>query len=270
MIKRDTSHYIDQSEITAYLYDVRKYTPLTREEEFELIKDIKKGIEKAKELLIYSNLRFVISVAKQYMNQGLDLPDLISEGNIGLIKAAERYNYDQTDVRFLSYAVWWIKQSIVQSLHDNARTIRLPVNRINDLHKLRKEAPKEYQETEPTDGDKKEVKAVHLPTVTQLDQPVDEEGSSYYDVIEDVNAKRPDVILDEERNELNLRLKVILSKLNESECYVITKYFGLDGDALTLQDISDDLELTRERVRQIKEKAIKKLRYHSTNLFEFI
>lgn len=266
MIKKDTSHWIDQNEISTYLYDVRRFAPLTREEETNLIAKIKQGCERSKEQLIYSNLRFVISMAKQYQNQGLDIADLISEGNIGLVKAAERFDYDQSNVRFLSYAVWWIKQSILQSLHDNSRVIRLPVNRINDMNKERKDVP---AGTVPS-TDENEKPKIHLPTVSQLDRPLDEEGNTYHDVIEDVSAERPDLAFADDRTMLLERLKTILAKLNDSERYVITKYFGLDGEALTLQDISEDLELTKERVRQIKEKAIKKLRFYSTNLFELL
>jgi RNA polymerase primary sigma factor len=170
MIK-DTSHWIDQSEINLYLYDVRKYPALTREEEFKLIDKIKTGCQKSKDLLIYSNLRFVISMAKQYQNQGLSLSDLISEGNYGLIKAAERYNYDQTNVRFLSYAVWWVKQSMLQSLHENSRAIRLPVNIINEMNKLRKETPKEYS----ADENETPTSILGLPTITYLDAPFDDD-----------------------------------------------------------------------------------------------
>jgi RNA polymerase primary sigma factor len=265
MIK-DTSHWIDQSEINLYLYDVRKYPALTREEEFKLIDKIKTGCQKSKDLLIYSNLRFVISMAKQYQNQGLSLSDLISEGNYGLIKAAERYNYDQTNVRFLSYAVWWVKQSMLQSLHENSRAIRLPVNIINEMNKLRKETPKEYS----ADENETPTSILGLPTITYLDAPFDDEGNSMYDVIEDVNSKRPDLIFSDDHDSLINRLKIVLSNLTDSEQYVVTKYFGLDGEPLTLQDISEELNLTKERVRQIKEKAIKKLRFYSKELFELL
>jgi RNA polymerase primary sigma factor len=265
MIKDNTSHWIDQSEINTYLYDVRKYPALTREEEHKLIDKIKSGCEKSKELLIYSNLRFVISMAKQYQNQGLALSDLISEGNYGLIKAAERFNYDQTSVRFLSYAVWWIKQSMLQSLHENSRTIRLPVNIINEMNKLRKEMPTEL---ENNPGNPNAI--LGLPTITYLDAPFDDEGNSMHDVIEDTNSVRPDLVFADDREILLNKLKRILSNLTDSEQYVVTKYFGLDGDALTLQDISEDLDLTKERVRQIKEKAIKKLRFYSSELFELL
>jgi RNA polymerase primary sigma factor len=265
MIKDNTSHWIDQSEINTYLYDVRKYPALTREQEFKLIEKIKEGCQKSKDLLIYSNLRFVISMAKQYQNQGLALADLISEGNYGLIKAAQRYNFDQKDVRFLSYAVWWVKQSMLQSLHENSRTIRLPVNIINEMNKLRKEAPKEFSGENDTPSS-----LLNLPTISYLDSPFDDEGNSMYDVIEDVNSVRPDLAFSDDNDSLVNRLKGILSNLTESEQLVVTKYFGLDGEPLTLQDISEEMLLTKERVRQIKEKAIKKLRFYSKDLFELL
>lgn len=263
MTKLNTAHWIDQREITTYLQDVRKYSTLTREEETTLIQKIKTGCGKSKDRLIYSNLRFVITMAKQYVNQGLDLNDLISEGNFGLIKAAERYNYDQTDVRFLSYAVWWIRQSILQSLHENSRVIRLPVNKINDLNEYKRNLEPELIDSNPH-------ATLMLPTVGQLDQPIDNEGGSFYDIIQDNNSERIDLNYPDDRTQLIKQLKNLLNNLNDSEKYVITKYFGLDGDALTLQDISDDLELTKERVRQIKEKAIKKLRYNCAGLFELL
>lgn len=263
MIKDNTAHYINQSEISAYLFEVRKYNALNRDQENELIQKIKNGCERSKELLILSNLRFVISVAKQYMNQGLALSDLISEGNYGLLKAAEKFNYEEASVRFLSYAVWWVKQSMIQSLNDNCRTIRLPVNVINDISKHAKLAPTEYQEDLPKS-------IVNLPVVNRLDDNMDDDGNTYHDVIEDLSAERPDLVFADDREILLNKLKTILSNLTESEQYVVTKYFGLDGDALTLQDISEELELTKERVRQIKEKAIKKLRFYSTELFELL
>ena len=263
MTKQNTAHWIDQREIITYLQDVRKYPTLTREEELELIQLIKSGCQKSKDRLIYSNLRFVITMAKQYVGQGLDLNDLISEGNYGLIKAAERYDYDQTDVRFLSYAVWWVRQSILQSLHENSRSIRLPVNKINELNEFRKTLQQETYDIDPN-------AALMLPTVGQLDQPIDDEGNSFYDIIQDDSCERVDLKFPDDRTQLILKLKTLLNKLNESEKYVITKYFGLDGEPLTLQDISDDLELTKERVRQIKEKGIKKLRYNCAGLFELL
>jgi RNA polymerase primary sigma factor len=266
-MKNNTHHWIDQSEINRYLQDVRKYPTLTREEENKLIIKIKNGCEKSKDTLIHSNLRFVIKMAKQYQNQGLSMSDLISEGNYGLLKAAQRYDYNQTEVRFLSYAIWWVKQSMLQSLHENSRSIRLPVNVINEMNKLRKTAPTEFK---PIPDSPESI--LGLPTIKYLDAPNNNEEEIYnYDIIEDVNAERPDLIFADDRTMLELRLKKVLSNLSESERYVAIKYFGLDGqNSLTLQDISEDMDLTKERVRQIKEKAIKKLRFYSRDLFELL
>ena len=197
------------------------------------------------------------------MNQGLALADLISEGNYGLIKAAEKFNYEEANVRFLSYAVWWVKQSMLQSLNDNCRTIRLPVNVINEMSKHSKLAPSEYTQDLPKS-------LVGLPQISRLDDSMDEDGNTFHDVMEDKSAERPDLCFADDRAVLLVKLKRILSNLTESEQYVITKYFGLDGETLTLQDISEDLELTKERVRQIKEKAIKKRRFYSSDLFELL
>ena len=198
MTKQNTAHWIDQREIITYLQDVRKYPTLTREEELELIQLIKSGCQKSKDRLIYSNLRFVITMAKQYVGQGLDLNDLISEGNYGLIKAAERYDYDQTDVRFLSYAVWWVRQSILQSLHENSRSIRLPVNKINELNEFRKTLQQETYDIDPN-------AALMLPTVGQLDQPIDDEGNSFYDIIQDDSCERVDLKFPDDRTQLILK-----------------------------------------------------------------
>jgi RNA polymerase primary sigma factor len=267
-MKNNTSHFINQSKINSSLQDVRKYTTLTREEENKLIIKIRNGCEKSKELLIYSNLRYVIKMAKKYQNQGLDIIDLISEGNYGLIKASERFDYNQTDVRFLSYAIWWIKQSMLQSLHENSRSIRLPVNIINEMNTLRKKMPNEFNEVNTPES------ILGLPTIKYLDAPLNdnEDGSAFlYDTIEDKSAKRPDLIFDDDRKAIDNHLKKILSNLNDSEKYVAIKFFGLDGqNSLTLQDISDDMDLTKERVRQIKERAVKKLRFYAKDLFELL
>ena len=263
MTKQTTNHYIDQKEIQAYLYDVRKYKALTKAEEIELIKKIKSGCEESKKLLIYTNLRFVIKMAKQYKNQGLDFADLVSEGNYGLLKAAERYNYEQDDVRFLSYAVWWVRQSILQSLHENSRIIRLPVNIINEATKLSKK--------NITNDDNLDVAhpLIGKSGITRFDIEMGD-GGSLYDIIEDPNTIRPDIKFSTDEEHLLLKLKSLLNHLNESEQLIIIKYFGLDGEPVTLQDISEDIGLTKERVRQIKEKALKKLRYHSKELFNLL
>ncbi len=265
MIRKNTLHYIDQAEIGIYLYDVRKYDTLTREEEYVLIEKIRDfGCKKSEKELIYANLRYVITMAKQYQNQGLNLADLVSEGNYGLIKAAKKFDYTQKEVRFLSYAVWWIKQSITQSLHENSRIIRLPVNVINDISKKKQAIRKEY------DDDSSIIVKMGLPVIKYLAEPIDREGNLLNDIIEDKNSERPDIVFADDKMLLLEKLKNILNRLSKSEQYIIMKYFGLDGDPLTLKDISGDLGLTKERVRQIKERCIKKLRNYSVELFDLL
>lgn len=265
--KIDTSHWIDQREIANYLQDVRKHEPLSRLEEHNLLKEIRSGVKGAKDKLIYANLRYVITVAKQYQNRGLSFQDLIAEGNFGLLKAAERFNYDQTEVRFLSYAVWWVKQTILQSLHDNSRMIRLPINVINDVNKANKAAQKNFNEQTHMENANAYAK---LPSVGRLDDRYDEDGLSLYDIVEDVSSIRPDDAYDNDKTNLTLALAKVLKQLTDTEKLVITRYFGLDGDESTLQEISEDLNLTKERVRQIKEKSIKKLRFYSGGIFDLL
>ena len=265
--KKDTSHWIDQKEIAYYLHDVRKHEPLSRLEEHLLLKEIRLGKDGAKEKLINANLRYVISVAKKYQNNGLGLEDLISEGNLGLLKAAERFNYEQDEVRFLSYAVWWIKQCIIQSLNDNSRMIRLPINVINDVRKAGKDSEKNFSEENEAIG---LGSFVNLPSVNRLDDKYDEDGLSLYDKTEDTTSLRPDDIYDNEQANLSNALKKVLTELTDTEKMVITRYFGLECDESTLQDISEDLKLTKERVRQIKEKAIEKIRFYSSSIFELL
>jgi RNA polymerase primary sigma factor len=260
---QNTSHWIDQTEIRAYLADVKKYKVLTKQQEHDLLDKIKTGCKESKELLIKSNLRYIITVAKKYMNKGLPLADLINEGNYGLLKAAERYNVEQRDVRFLSYAIHWIKQSIIQALNEDSRLIQLPVNIINDLAKSK-------SNTFLESGAEVDKKIQNLPQMFFLDTNIDEDGGTYHDIIEDKMACRVDLAFPDDRNVISGQLNEILDKLKDNEQYVIKKYFGLDGDALTLQDISEDMKLTKERVRQIKERAINRLRFYSQDLFELL
>jgi RNA polymerase primary sigma factor len=257
---------INQEEIATYLKDIRKIKVMTPEREKELAQRIlsgditlseKKQIEK--ELLI-GNLRFVITVAKQYQNQGLELSDLIAEGNLGLLKAVENFDWTK-QLRFISYAVWWIRQSILQSLNENARTIRLPVNVVQDLQKAKKEVEK--------NGTDLPDKFVNLPTVINYDAPLNEEGDTLLDLIKNPDAELPDSVFDT-KEILKEKLKEILGILDDREKLIIEDYFGLSGQTRTLEDIGNDFKLTKERVRQIKEKALRKLRNESNDLFEYL
>ena len=257
---------INQEEISTYLKDIRKLKVMTPERERELAKrmlssDISK-IEKdeIKKEILEGNLRFVITVSKQYQNQGLDLPDLIAEGNYGLMKAIENFDWSK-NLRFISYAVWWIRQSILQSLNENSRTIRFPVNVVQDLHKAKKE--------QEVTGDELEDKFANLPYTVNLDSPLNEEGDTLIDVICNPNVDSPDSGLSTEKD-LKEKLISMLNILDDREKIIIEDYFGLTGNTRTLEDIGNDFDLTKERVRQIKEKALRKLRHESGNLFDYL
>jgi len=257
---------INQEEIQSYLKDIRKIKVMTPDREKELSKIMTSGnvteVEKEKvyKELLEGNLRFVITVAKQYQNQGLDFPDLIAEGNLGLMKAIKNFDWSK-DLRFISYAVWWVKQSILQSLNDNARTIRLPVNVVQELHR----AKKEVQRT----GKELDDKFQHLPTIIDLETNINEEGDTLYDIIKNEDAEMPDASFNN-KDLLKKEMSKILGILDERERVIVEDYFGLSGSPRTLEDIGDDFSLTKERVRQIKEKALRKLRNESSCLFDYI
>jgi len=257
----------DEESISKYFKDVRKETLLTAKEEIELAKMIQQGDKIAMDKMVTSNLRFVISVAKQYQNKGLNLSDLIAEGNHGLMKAALRFDHTK-GFRFISYAVWWIKQTITQSLNENSRTIRVPVNVITDNQKLYKELQKASSFDEEV-RIKENSTAKSMPTTTSLFTKIDDDGSELIDLIEDDSCRPPDFCPDEEV-QMKKELDQVLSILADREQDIIRRYFGLTGESQTLESIGEEYSLTKERIRQIKEKAIRKLRNNSFSLFRFM
>ncbi len=263
--------FIETSEdsISNYLKEVRKIDLITPEEEVSLAKKIIKGDELAMNKLVNSNLRFVISVAKEYQGQGVPLVDLISEGNYGLIKAAKKFDHTK-GFRFISYAVWWVKQSILQSLCEHSRTVRLPVNIVNQLSKVKKEMAKfEQQNQRKATSNDMDLSTLNHPTCGSLNEKINEDGDEVLDLVEDNTFEKPDSnILTEEV--LKSELDKTLSILSEREKRIVDMYFGIDGGSLTLEQIGDEFGLTKERIRQIKEKALRKLKNNCDNLFEFV
>ncbi len=260
--------------IEKYLEEIGGFSPLRPEEEIDLARRIRTGDEEALDLLVKANLRFVISVAKDYQGQGLPLQDLISEGNLGLIKAAQRFD-ETRGFKFISYAVWWIRQSILQALAEQSRVVRLPLNRVGAINKIGRalESLEKVFGREPSMDEvasKMEMSTYEVSDVIKtsarhlsLDEPFKEEnGNSLLDVIESDRYSPPDSTLMKES--LQVEIDKILSTLKPREAEIIRLYFGLEGDRpLTLEEIGEHFRLTRERVRQIKEKALRRLRHRS-------
>ncbi|MCD6117883.1 RNA polymerase sigma factor RpoD/SigA [bacterium] len=257
-----------------YLQEIGEVALLTPDQEIELAKRIKNNDQRALEKLTQANLRFVVSVAKQYQNQGLSLGDLINEGNLGLIKAAKRFD-ETRGFKFISYAVWWIRQSILQALAEQSRVVRLPLNRVGALNKIGKafsnleqeferepnanEIADELEMTPYEVSDTLKISGKHL----SLDAPFNQgDDNRLLDVIEDDHQPPPDDMLIDES--LKIEVKRALKTLSDREAEVIRLYFGLEREhPLTLEEIGEQFNLTRERVRQIKEKAIRRLRHTS-------
>ncbi|MBL7844453.1 MAG: RNA polymerase sigma factor RpoD/SigA [Cyclobacteriaceae bacterium] len=264
----------ESQSLDKYLQEIGKVDLLTPDEEVDLAKRIKAGDQIALEKLTKANLRFVVSVAKQYQNQGLSLGDLINEGNLGLIKAAQRFD-ETRGFKFISYAVWWIRQSILQALAEQSRIVRLPLNRVGSLNKISKTFSELEQkfEREPSPEELAEVLEVTTAEVVDtmkisgrhvsMDAPfVQGEENSLLDVLENDSEETPDSGLM--NDSLRKEVQRALSTLTQREADVITLYFGLNGEhAMTLEEIGEKFNLTRERVRQIKEKAIRRLRHTS-------
>jgi len=255
-----------------YLKEIGEHDLITREKEAELARRVKEGDQSALEELTKSNLRFVVSIAKQYQNQGLSLADLISEGNMGLIKAAQRFD-ETRGFKFISYAVWWIRQSILQALADQSRIVRLPLNRVGTIHKLGKARDRFSQKygrmpsseelaqgmdmTEDEVDDALRINNSHI----SLDSPLgtEHDSNTLKEILVDENQSKPDKRLV--YHSLREEIRKALSSLSEREMEVLTLYYGIDRDnPLTLEEIGSRFRLTRERVRQIKEKALSRLR----------
>ena len=263
----------ESASLDKYLQEIGKEELITVEEEVELAQRIKKGDRLALEKLTRANLRFVVSVAKQYQNQGLSLPDLINEGNLGLIKAAEKFD-ETRGFKFISYAVWWIRQSILQALAEQSRIVRLPLNQVGSLNKINKAFSKFEQEFERQPTPEELAEALDLPKEkvadtlrvsgrhVSVDAPfVDGEDNSLLDVL--VNNDSPDADNTLINESLSREVDRALATLTERERDIIKLFFGISTQEMTLEEIGEKFGLTRERVRQIKEKAIRRLRHTS-------
>lgn len=264
----------ETASLDKYLQDIGKEELITTDQEVELAKRIHKGDQKALDKLCRANLRFVVSVAKQYQNQGLSLPDLINEGNLGLIKAAQRFD-EKRGFKFISYAVWWIRQSILQALAEQSRIVRLPLNQVGSLNKIKKETSRLEQKFERLPSAEEIAEALEIPDYKidaalristryiSMDAPLaEDEDTKFIDMFIDEDAPFTDSGLM--RESLAKEIQRSLSTLSEKERDVINLYYGIGiPNGLTLEEIGAKFDLTRERVRQIKEKAIRRLKHNS-------
>lgn len=263
----------ESASLEKYLQEIGHQDLLTADEEVELAQQIKKGDRKALERLTKANLRFVVSVAKQYQNKGLSLPDLINEGNLGLIKAAEKYD-ETRGFKFISYAVWWIRQSILQAIAEQSRIVRLPLNQVGSVNRIARELNKFEQENERKPSVEEMADRIDLPEEkiaeamkinthhVSMDAPfADGEDNSLLDFLPNTDSPSTDNVLNQES--LRTEIGRVLDVLNDREQKVIKAFFGIGMQEMTLEEIGDKYNLTRERVRQIKEKAIRRLRYNT-------
>jgi RNA polymerase primary sigma factor len=259
-------------EIQQYIKDIRKIPVISHERQeviFTLLNDKKIDKNLRKHLydeLVVGNLRFVISVAKMFQNQGMDIMDIISEGNIGLIKAAERFD-PTSGLKFISYAVWWVRQSIMASLNENARTIRLPSNIVQESQKQKKEETNQEDNFFVNEGD--EPHHSNLPYCVGLYKEINEEGDQLLDIIPNKEADMPDAIVNSPE-EIKKKVAAMLSVLDEREKIIIERYYGLTGIESNLEDLGEEFGCTKERIRQLRDKAIKKLRNESFGLLNYL
>ncbi|WP_274475055.1 sigma-70 family RNA polymerase sigma factor [Mangrovimonas aestuarii] len=266
----------ESKSLDKYLQDISKMPLITAEEEVELAQRIKEGDQIALDKLVTANLRFVVSVAKQYQNQGLKLPDLINEGNAGLVKAAKRFD-ETRGFKFISYAVWWIRQSILQALAEQSRIVRLPLNKIGSINKINKafshleqahqRPPSAEEIAKELDMSVNDVKQSikNSGRHVSMDAPLKEgEDSNLYDVVSSGESPNPD--RDLINDSLNLEINRALDTLSPREGDVIRLYYGIGNHhPMSLEEIGETFDLTRERVRQIKEKGLRRLRHSSKN-----
>ena len=264
----------ETASLDKYLQEIGKVELITADEEVELAQSIRQGDMAALEKLTKANLRFVVSVSKQYQNQGLSLPDLINEGNLGLIKAARRFD-ETRGFKFISYAVWWIRQSILQALAEQSRIVRLPLNKIGSINKINKTYAKLEQEFEREPNAEEIAEVLDLTEAevkesmknagrhVSMDAPlVQDEDNNMYDVLKSDEVVTPETQLLYES--LRKEIDRAISTLTQREADVVRLYFGLNGGhPMTLEEIGEKFDLTRERVRQIKEKAIRRLKHTS-------
>ncbi len=263
----------ESASLDKYLQEIGREDLITIEEEVELAQRIKKGDQRALEKLTRANLRFVVSVAKQYQNQGLSLPDLINEGNLGLIKAAEKFD-ETRGFKFISYAVWWIRQSILQALAEQSRIVRLPLNQVGSLNKINKALSKFEQENQRKPSAEELAEKLDLPADKvadtmrvsgrhiSVDAPfVEGEDNSLLDVLVNGDSPNADNMLIDES--LSREIERSLATLTDRESDIVKMFFGIGCQEMTLEEIGEHFGLTRERVRQIKEKAIRRLRHTS-------
>ena len=265
---------LNTDEFRQYIKDLKRIPVISHERQEEIFsllnkKDIsKKDRTELLNELVVGNLRFVISVAKMYQNQGMDVLDLISEGNIGLMKAAERFD-PKTGYKFISYAVCWIKQSIISSLNENSRTIRIPSNLIQESQKQKKDLSKDQDNFLIKDSDNPNPQGeVNLPHCVSLDNEINEDGDQLIDIIPNKNADNPENSLNT-KEEIKKRVSLMLSVLDEREKVIIEKYYGLTGTESNLDDLGEEFGCTKERIRQLRDKSLQKLRNNSFELLKY-
>jgi RNA polymerase primary sigma factor len=264
---------INTEEIQQYIKDIRKIPVISHERQEEIFTQLKSKettkSQKTKLLdeLVVGNLRFVISVAKMYQNQGMDIMDCISEGNIGLIKAAERFD-PESGLKFISYAVWWIRQSIMASLNENARTIRIPSNLVQESQKQRKKEQNGDRDKSLLNKEE-QIDSQNLPYCIGLYNEINEDGDTLIDLVPNKNADDPEEFLNSP-DEIKKKVEMMLNVLDEREKIIIIKYYGLTGMESNLDDLGDEFGCTKERIRQLRDKAIKKLRNESFGLLNYL